>query len=157
MLWLYLEEKGEEIIGGRWGSDAEERENLSRNSFVEYDRDSMSSSLKCHDDEAGSVTSREFGRESQMSKIDENLNETDETFDPTILANGECNKHDEVKPLKYSWFIEQQEGDISEIRQAMSREEAFNIKENISDLRENISNVRENVSDTREEFELQEV
>lgn len=142
VLWLFLEEKGEEIIGGRWGSDAEERENMSRNSFIEYDRD----------EDSVSVTSKEFGRESQMLRIDESLNETEEVLNGASTAQVESDEHEDQNRLKYSWYIEQQEGDISEIRESM-----MEVKKEVSDVEKTNADVREeDISDIREEMQFEE-
>ncbi|CAH1390813.1 unnamed protein product [Nezara viridula] len=151
VLWLFLEEKGEEIIGGRWGSDAEERENLSRNSFVEFDRDSMCSSMKLHDEDSASVTSKEFGRESQMSRIDESLNETEEALNGTATAQAESDIHEDQSKLQYSWYIEQQEGDISEIRESM-----MEANKEITDIKKTITDERDDIYDDREEMQFEE-
>lgn len=151
-MWLFLEEKGEEIIGGRWGSDAEERENMSRNSFIEYDRDSICSSMKLHDEDSASVTSREFGRESQMSRIDESLNETEEALNGAATDQAESDKHEDQNKIKYSWYIEQQEGDISEIRESM-----MEVNKEISDIQKTTTDIRDDISDVREEMQFEEV
>lgn len=43
VLWLFLSEDGEDIEDERWGTDEEERQNLSRNECIEYDRSSVMS------------------------------------------------------------------------------------------------------------------
>lgn len=69
-----MEEKGEEIIDERWGTDEEERINFSRNSYVEYDRSSMSSSMRMHEDDTCSIASKDqYDHESRISKEGERV------------------------------------------------------------------------------------
>lgn len=43
VLWLFLSETGEDVEDERWGTVEEERMNLSRNEYIEYDRSSVAS------------------------------------------------------------------------------------------------------------------
>ncbi|BES99716.1 PDZ domain (Also known as DHR or GLGF) [Nesidiocoris tenuis] len=71
VLWLFLDETGEDVEDERWGTAEEERLNLSRNEFIEYDRSSVAS-MKSRSESSYSNIDNAQLREESCSRASEN-------------------------------------------------------------------------------------